>query len=90
MIQHSASWEEAERMAGRIEHDEYTLGLGLMFGHACAQRLGAFGHLEELLVALLHVAHGRQALDTYVEVHPHLLLAGDRWPDREDEVFLSL
>ncbi len=77
-------------MAGRIEHDEYPLGLGLMFGHASTQRRGAFGHLEELPAALLHLAHGRQAVDTYVQVHPHLLLAGDCWPDWGHEGFLSL
>jgi len=77
-------------MAGRIEHDEYPLGPGLMFGHASTQRLGAFGHLKELLAPLIHVAHGRQAVDTDVEVHPHLLLAGDCWPDGRHEGLLSL
>ncbi len=77
-------------MAGRIEHDEYTLGLGLMFGHASTERLGPFGYLKELLAAVLHVAHGRQAVDADVEMHPHLLLAGDCWPDGGHEGLLSL
>ena len=77
-------------MSGRVEHDQYPLGLGLMFGHACTQRLGALDDIEELLAASLHRAHRRQAVDTDVQVHPHLLLAGDRWPDGGHEGFLSL
>ncbi len=30
------SWEEAEGMAGGIQHDDYALGLGLVFSHATA------------------------------------------------------
>ena len=77
-------------MAGRVEHDHHLLGLGLVFGDVRAQRHSVVDHLAELFAALLHRAHGRQAVHRDVQVHAHLLRALDGWPDGRHERFLSL
>src|SRR6266536_2791784 len=74
------SGPEAERMAGRIEHDPQptpiaTLGLVLGFRCAAGDRpRDAGGHV----------------LDPDVEVHLHTLCAGRAGPDRTDVVRLEL
>lgn len=77
-------------MPGGIEHDQYPVGLGLVVGLACTERLGAVDDRRELLPTLLHLAHRRQAVDADVQVHAHLLLAGHGRPDGGREGFFSL
>jgi hypothetical protein len=74
-------------MSGRIEHDDNAVLLWLVVGDPRASRHGVVEHLEEAgasIGSIPQVVHGD------VQVHAHLLLAGDRGPYGRHERVLAL
>ncbi len=84
------SREHAERMTGRIEHDQHHARAGA--GVQPRERLTTERArlLQRAVCGAAPFHPWVQALDGYVQVHAHLLLAGDCWPDGGHERFLSL
>ena len=74
-------------MSGRIEHDDDAVLLRLVVCDLCASRYGVVDQLEEAgasIRSMPQVVHGD------VQVHAHLLLAGDRRPYGRYEWLLAL
>ena len=74
-------------MSGRIEHDDDAVLLRLVVCDLCSSRDGVLEQLEEAgasIRSIPQVVHGD------VQVHAHLLLAGDRRPYGRYERLLAL
>ena len=74
-------------MSGRIEHDDDAVLLRLVVCDLCASRYGVVEQLEEAgasIRSIPQVVHGD------VQVHAHLLLAGDGRPYGRYERLLPL
>ncbi len=79
--------KQAERMSGRIEHDDDAVLLRLVVCDLRASRYGVVEQLEEAgasIRSITQVVHGD------VQVHAHLLLAGDSRPNGRYERLLAL
>src|SRR4051794_16138721 len=74
-------------MSGRIEHDDDAVLLGLVVCDLGASRHGVVDQLEEAGAPIGPIA---QVVDGDVQVHAHLLLAGDSWPYGRYEGLLAL
>lgn len=74
-------------MSGRVEHDDDAVLLRLVVCDLCASRYGVVEQLEEAgasIRSIPQVVHGD------VQVHAHLLLAGDSRPYGRYERLLAL
>ena len=74
-------------MSGRVEHDDDAVLLRLVVCDLRASRHGVIEQLEEAgasIGSITQVVHGD------VQMHAHLLLAGDSRPYRRYERLLSL
>jgi hypothetical protein len=74
-------------VAGGIEHHHNAFFLWLVLSDPCAQRHRLVDHLEEALASIGPIA---QVVNRDVQVHAHLLVAGDGRPHRWDERLLAL